>query len=242
MNLFDGLPMTPGQPASDRPQRFLAALARGWLTLRYRLLDRRYGRLVLEEIDGVPILVLPQVFNPVLLRSGVFMVRWLEKWPATLSRGASVLDLGSGTGVGAVFAARMGARVTAVDINPEAVRCTRINALLSGLEERIEVLPGDLFKPVRGRQFDLILLNPPYHRGKPGDELDHAWRGERVFERFAAGLGEALAPGGAALVVLSSDGDGDRLLALLRDGGFAVSAVGSKNMVNEIMTVWGVER
>jgi HemK-related putative methylase len=242
--MVNGMPLRRGRPASERPQRFLAALARAWLTIRYRLLDRRYGRLVLEEIDGTPILVLPQVFNPVLLRSGAFMVRQLERHAATvalLARGGSVLDLGSGSGVGSVFAARMGARVTAVDINPEAVRCTRINALLNGLEEKIEVLTGDLFEAVTGRQFDLILFNPPYHQGKARDNLDYAWRGEGVFERFAAGLKDALAPGGRALVVLSSDGDGDRLLALLRGGGFEIGVVDMRNLVNEVVTMYVIE-
>lgn len=232
-------------PLNERPNPILAALARGWLTFRYRILERRYGRLVLEEIDGAPILVLPNVFNPVLLRSGAFLARQFERHPdiaAMLEAGATVLDLGSGSGVGAVFAARLGAPVTAVDINPEAVRCTRINALLNGLEERIEALQGDLFEPVAGRRFGLILFNPPYYVGKARSNLDLAWRGEEVFERFSAGLGEALAPGGRVLIVLSSDGHGDRLLALLSERGFEVEVVGRENLVNEVLSVYGVER
>ncbi|MFZ2519137.1 MAG: hypothetical protein WA089_10570, partial [Anaerolineae bacterium] len=65
----------------DFNRRLLAVVARGWLALRYRVLSRRYGRLVLEEIDGVPLVVLPQVFNPVLLRTGAFLARTVTTLP-----------------------------------------------------------------------------------------------------------------------------------------------------------------
>jgi HemK-related putative methylase len=216
----------------------MGAIVRNWLALRYRVFGRRYGRLVIEEIDGIPLIVLPEVFNPVLLRTGEFMVRILAD--VKLPPQARVLDLGTGSGVGAVFSARRGAAVTAVDINPEAVRCARMNALLNRLEDRIEVLQGDLFSPLSVERFDLILFNPPFHRGRPHNGLDHAWRGEDVFERFAAELRDRLTPGGQALLVLSSDGDGHELLALLAEQGYAVTIKAEKNLVNEQLTMYEV--
>ncbi len=219
-----------------------ATLARIWLRLRYRILSRRYGRLVLETIDGVPLVVLPRVFNPVLLRSGALMARAIGRLPLAETRGLTVLDLGTGSGVGAVFAARRGAAVVAVDINPEAVRCAQINALLNGVEERIEAHQGDLFEPVRGRTFDLVLFNPPYYRGVPKDLLDHAWRGENVFERFAAGLNKVLAPGGRVLLTLSTDGQCDELLAELAAAGFRSEIAERTDLINEVITVYAVRR
>ena len=234
-------------PSKPKPTTWLELIAGGvarrWLALRYRVLSRRYGRLVLEDIDGVAFLVMPEVFNPVLLRSGAFMARSLARLslePARDWRQLSVLDLGAGAGVGAVFAARRGARVKGVDINPAAVRCARINALLNRLEDRIQVFEGDLFAPVKGERFDLILFNPPFYRGQPRHALDHAWRGVDVFERFAAQLGQMLNPGGGCLLVLSSDGDGDELLSLLDESGFAIDIVAQKNLINERLTMYRV--
>ena len=224
-----------------RSRRVAAALARAWLKLRYRILSRRYDCLVLEEIDGVPLVVLPQVFNPVLLRSGGLMARALNRLPFETTS-PSVLDLGTGSGVGAVFAARRGATVTAVDINPAAVRCARINALLNKVDDRIEVCLGDLFEPVQGRQFDLVLFNPPFYRGVPSDNLDHAWRGQDVFERFAAGLGSMLTPDGYGLLTLSSDGDCDELLAELVAAGFRNEIVDQTDLINEVVTIYAVRR
>jgi HemK-related putative methylase len=215
--------------------RVRAALVRRWLALRYRRLDRRYGRLVIEELLGLHLVVLPDVFNPVLLRSGRFLAESIEG--VALGTGIQALDLGCGSGIAALVAARRGATVAAVDINPSAVRCTSINAMLNGLEDRIEVLQGDLFAPVTGRRFDLILFNPPYHRGRPRDPLDHAWRGETVFERFAAGVGAALAPYGRGLLVLSSDGDCDQMVASLRAEGHGVSVRARKDLGNELLTL-----
>jgi HemK-related putative methylase len=221
-------------------RRVAVAAVRAWLTLRFRVLSRRYDRLVLEQVDGVPLLVLPQVFNPVLLRTGAFLARLIASRPRLDD--LDVLDRGTGSGVGAVFAARQGARVVAVDINPAAVRCARINALLNRLDDRIEAREGDLFAPVASQAFDLVLFNPPFYRGAPAGDLDHAWRGQDVFERFAAGLGGVLKPGGRALVILSSDGDGHELLDLLRSAGFAIEVAARKDLVNEVLTVYDVHR
>ena len=98
--------------------------------------------------------------------------------------GASVLDLGTGSGIGAIFAARWASRVVATDINPEAVRCAQINTLAHHLEHKIETRCGDLFEPVGTERFDVILFNPPFYRGRPRDLADHAWRSPDAFDRF----------------------------------------------------------
>ncbi len=148
--------------------------------------------------------------------------------------------MGTGSGIGAVFAARRGFRVVGVDLNPEAVRCARINALLNGLEDRIEIREGDLFGPVAGERFDLVLFNPPFFRGQPRGLFDLAWRGVDVLERFAAGLPDCLAPGGQALVLLSTDGDADGMLRALEAAGLTVGIAARRHFGNEIMTIYSI--
>ena len=148
------------------------------------------------------------------------------------------LDMGTGCGIGAVFAAAHGYQVVAVDINPEAVRCARINAYLNQLENRIDLRTGDLFEPVVGERFDLVLFNPPFFCGESGDLLDRAWRGTDVLEQFAVGLPSALKREGLALILLSSDGEGARLLSALHAQGLRVAAELRRNLGNEIMTVY----
>jgi methylase of polypeptide subunit release factors len=220
----------------------LASLA--WLYARRPLLERRIRRPVLERIDGVPLVVLPEVLNPVVFRSGAFLARTVAVSPlaAPPSPGACALDMGTGSGVGAVFAARRGFRVIGVDLNPDAVRCARANVLLNGLEERIEIRHGDLFAPVAGERFDLVLWNPPFFRGEPRSRFDLAWRSTDVMERFAAGLPAALALGGLALVLLSTDGDAPGTVAALAAAGLELAIAARRHFGSEIMTVYSVRR
>jgi hypothetical protein len=91
------------------------------------------------------------------------------------------LDLGTGSGVQAMLAARHAGHVVATDINPRALAYTELNAALNGFTN-IECRRGSLFEPVEGESFDLITSNAPYvvspeHRfayrdaGLPADEL-----------------------------------------------------------------------
>jgi release factor glutamine methyltransferase len=182
------------------PIEALWRLYRRW---RFRLFQQhRHRRLVLEHVAGMPLLVLPDVFNPGLFHTSEALVRAVDGELHQL--GERVLDLGTGTGIAAIAAARRGARVIAVDISPEAVRCAQINVRLNRVEESVEVRQGDLFEPVRGEGFDLVLFNPPFYAGVPGELWEVAWRSEDVLERFAHGLLDVLNPTGRAILVVSS--------------------------------------
>jgi len=91
------------------------------------------------------------------------------------------LDVGAGGGIQALLAAAHSDAVCATDRNPRAVAFAAFNARLNGLEH-IEYLEGDLFAPVAGRRFDLIIANPPFvispesgylyrDSGLPGDAI-----------------------------------------------------------------------
>lgn len=215
--------------------------------VRRPVLRRRLDRVVVETVRGVPLVVLPEVFNPVVFRTGRFLAEALEDGtggaappPEAPGGPPRALDLGTGSGVGGVFAARAGYAVTAVDVNPEAVRCARINALLNGLEDRLEVLHGDLFAPVAGRRFELVLFNPPFFRGEPARWRDAAWRSRDVLERFAAALPRHLAPEGRALVVLSNHGEGASLLEALEDQGMELEVSAVRDFGGEVLRLHAV--
>src|SRR6201999_948829 len=76
----------------------------------------------------------------------------------------NVLDLCTGSGCLAILAARAfpNAQIGAVDISKGAVEVAARNVADYGLEDRLPLHRGDLFKPVGGRRYDLIITNPPY--------------------------------------------------------------------------------
>jgi ribosomal protein L3 glutamine methyltransferase len=81
--------------------------------------------------------------------------------PADVRR---VLDLCTGSGCLAILAAMHfpDATVDAVDISRDALAVARINVRDHALEDRVRLLRGDIFAPVEGERYDLILANPPY--------------------------------------------------------------------------------
>jgi methylase of polypeptide subunit release factors len=83
-------------------------------------------------------------------------------------RVGTVLDLGCGCGVHALLAAEHCDNVVATDISADAVAYTRFNAQLNDIRN-VDALVGDLFEPVAGRGFDLILCNPPFIIGPTSD-------------------------------------------------------------------------
>jgi release factor glutamine methyltransferase len=207
----------------------------------YRLIGKdRYDDYRLERIGGSPFVVMPSVFNPKVPRTGEFLASMLDS--KTVSRDSRVLDMGTGSGVCAVFAAKHAAHVIAVDINPAAVRCASINALLNGVEDKVEVRQGDLFTAVPGEKFDLVLFNPPFLRGTPNDDRDRAWRSSDVAERFSAGLSGVLKPAGFALVLLSTFGDAKHFLDQFYDAGLGVYVQAERRFVNETLTIFKLQR
>lgn len=235
------------RPAAATPVH-AARLAR--LPLIRRLLGRalhfgyravgahRYDDFRMESVCGAHFAVLPSVFNPSSPRTGAFLASQID--PGPVRSHWRVLDMGTGSGVGAVIAARHARRIVAVDINPAAVRCARINALLNQAEHRVEVRTGDLFEPVAGERFDLVLFNPPFLHAHPRNPRDGAWRSTDVANRFAAGLGAHLTPSGMALVVLSTFGDGLRFLQQLDRHGLRSVAVAERGFINERLTLFQV--
>ncbi len=218
-------------------REFLGALAGRTLALAYRLTGKsRYDDFRLERVGDMIMLVTPSVFNPKVPRTGAFLAAQLDG--GRVSADSRVLDLGTGAGIGALFAARRSRRVVATDINPEAVRCASLNALLNHLEHRIEVRHGDLFAPVGGERFDLVLFNPPFLIGTPRNDRDRAWRSIDVAERFAAGLAEHLTPQGRALVLLSSFGDAAAFLAQFHAHRLEVGVIAERRFINETLAVF----
>jgi release factor glutamine methyltransferase len=140
-----------------------------------------------------------------------------------------VLDLCTGTGVLAITAAQEGAESTAVDVSRRALASVRANGLLNGV--RVEPLRGDLFEPVEGRMFDVIVTNPPYVPGAseklPERGIERAWYagldGRALVDRICAEAAAHMAPGGVLLIVHSSVNGEEETLRRLEAAGLDAS-------------------
>jgi len=140
-------------------------------------------------------------------------------------RDGNALDLCTGSGALAVVAALAGAAtVTAVDASRRAVLTARFNARLNGV--RVRALRGDLFEPVAGERFDVIVSNPPYIPGEgAGRGFDAGHDGRELIDRVCARVADHLMPGGVALLVQSSICGEAATLEALRDAGLAAEVI-----------------
>ena len=182
------------------------------------------GALTIGDDRAVRNVILPGVLQPpsdCWLLADVIRERGL-------ARGTTVLDVFTGSGALAVAAALEGARaVTAVDLSRRAILNTRLNAGLNRVPVR--ALRGDLFAPVRGQRFDLIVANPPYVPSA-GEELPtrgiaRAWDagvdGRALLDRLCAEAASHLAVGGSVAIVQSSLSGEAATLARLAATGLA---------------------
>jgi len=145
--------------------------------------------------------------------------------------GARVLDVGTGSGALALAAARRGAEVTAVDVSWTAVWTARLNAWLT--RQPVRIRRGNLFHPVRGRTYDLILANPPYvpepgavraPRGR-ARAWDAGPDGRLLLDRICRDAPGLLKAGGVLLIVHSALSGPERTVHALRVAGLRASVV-----------------
>ncbi len=169
--------------------------------LTLRVFDYIHTRPVSREITilGRRFVVYPGVYNPhfsnwINFPSSEHLARHLSVRPED-----QVLDVGTGIGVQAVFAALTARRVIATDINPAAVLCAAENARINGVAEVVEVRLGDTFEPVGNERFDLVIWLPPSFFVDPTKSYQSGWmcgaHGE-VLDRFCRQVSDHLNPGG----------------------------------------------
>jgi release factor glutamine methyltransferase len=131
--------------------------------------------------------------------------------------GERALEMGCGTGLISCHLAAAGTELTAADINPHAVECTRENLRRNGLSGLVK--ESDLFDAVDER-FDLIVFNPPYLAAHDEGVMEKAWSGGEggleTLRPFLARAKDHLLPGGLAVVLLCSEMDQEALDLLLK--------------------------
>lgn len=174
------------------------------------------------EVGGFKLRVRPTVFHPRFFLSSQRFVSFLDGQDL---RGKTVIDVGTGSGVIALAAARAGAeRVIAADINPNAAICAAENAQANGLGDRVHGVASNLLAAFAPRpMFDIILSSPPKHAGEPRDLADRGWHAGPAYRDVANLFDQArerLKPGGKVYVMVSSDSDLDLFGQRIQQAGF----------------------
>ena len=156
------LPQNAEEAASFIPEDILPLL------LQSRLIERTGDtlapRAMLLHIEGF---LVASDHSSAIDNKQSEMVLWPNPTSKFLARFAvrrpsrATLDLGTGSGILSLGAAKYSDTVVATDLTQRSIDCARFNAALNGVTN-IEFAVGDCFAPVAGRKFDLILSNPPF--------------------------------------------------------------------------------
>jgi len=203
------------------------------------------------EVGGMTLKVSNTVFHPGIydLRA-IYPEYYAGIGVSELCRGgAKFLEIGTGMGYFALQAAKDGCTVTAVDINPTAVKDAKANAERLGLGDRVTCLESDVYSALEGsgEQFDVIWWHHPYGKTLPGDKDKYDARqvdnlldvDYRLLSRFLGGGRHYLKPGGK-LMVLNGEQIGDRPLFNKRLAESGASAHIVKTLVDPVEFVPGV--
>lgn len=176
------------------------------------------------------------VFNPKFYYTSVFMAKHI-----TVRPGDIVLDIGTGSGIQAITAGQTALKVIAVDINPEAVRFALRNVIANGLEKKVSIVHSDLFSSLNSEdKFDVILFTPPYLKGTPKSDLDHALfdTEKKLARRFFREAGKHLRPDGYIQMVYSSFAEPEKVLAISRQSGWIHSLIAEEQTISEKFLIY----
>ncbi len=149
-----------------------------------------------EDPEGDPFTPPPDVVFPAIYPG---TLRFLHLLPE--AHGGDALDLCGGSGVGALQLSRAARRAATADITARSAFFAEFNALFNGVE--MESFCGDLYDPVKGRQFDLITAHPPFVPtiGERMVYRDGGDSGEEITRRIIEGLPSHLRPDGTAVIL-----------------------------------------
>ena len=183
------------------------------------------------QVAGFVMVVPPTVFHPKVFLTSAFFAEFVQGLDL---RGKSVVEIGAGSGILSLSAAKAGAiSVTALDINPAAVEATNVNAAKNGFHQ-VQAFQSDLFSAISmERQFDIVIASPPSFSGEPRDMADRAWHAGPGYRDILALFEQAaprLRPCGRMYLLLSSDTNLALMNDLIRSAGLSSTQVAKRSI------------
>lgn len=147
------------------------------------------------------------------------VIALLDRLKAESSKEVHIADVGTGSGIIAICIAKHApqAKVTAIDLSPEAIEIAKKNIESHGVEEQVETIESDLFVAVPGDEmFDYVVSNPPYitsaemetlspsvREYEPAMALHAGPEGTEIIERLIDESAGRLKPGGWLMFEIS---------------------------------------
>lgn len=204
------------------------------------LLELYLNRNLTWRYKGLDMFIKKGVFHPAFFGSTKVFADFLERQELN---GKSLLEVGCGSGILSLLSAKWGANVTALDINPDAVETTRLNAESNGLP--VDLLQSDIFQNLPHRPFDIIINNPPYFPAEAQNDAEHAWYcgpDFGFFQRFFIGLKDFTQPQTRVWMILSDECKLDRIAEIAGKQGLELKEIHKAKSLLETFVVLEIMR
>lgn len=191
---------------------------------------------------NIKIDVKPGVFHPGIFFSTKVLLGYIEENLHLQNK--SLLELGAGSGLISIFAAKKGAFVTASDVSFTAIKNIRENAHKNLVN--LKIIHSDLFDKIDADPaFDIIIINPPYYPENPVNEQELAWYCGKNFEYFKNLFRELelhIHKTTTVLMVLSQDCKINAIKKIAKLYGFRLNEVQQKKTWWEVNYIFEITR
>jgi len=187
---------------------------------------------------NIQVTIKPGVFHPGFFFSTKLLINYLKDIPL---QNHAFLELGSGSGLISIYAAKQKAIVTAADISQTAVETSRQNAERNQVS--IKTITSDLFNNIPQQVFDTIVINPPYYPQQPFDEKDYAWfcgKNFEYFERLFLKLGDYVDQHSTVIMILSEDCQIERIRQISFKNDWEMEVVHQKRILWEMNFIFRI--
>ncbi|MFI5362070.1 MAG: methyltransferase [Elusimicrobiota bacterium] len=214
-----------GDGDSGAPVKVAAAPVRRMPIEDFLRVSLAHEREYAVEVMGRTMVVHPQVVSPKYSFAPQFMIKHWDVKP-----GMTVLDMGTGSGILALFAADRGAsRVLALDLNPFAVDVARRNMALNGVDSIVEVRASDLFSAAGAETFDRVIFNVPFFNKKADPTVPLTLgvydEGYQTARKFLTEAHTHLRPNGKVLLGYSRKDETPFMERIIRETGYRIEKI-----------------
>jgi release factor glutamine methyltransferase len=177
---------------------------------------------------NITVKILPGVFHPGLFYSTKFVLEFLADEDL---KNKTFLELGCGTGLISIAAAKAGAHVTSSDLSTKAIENIILNKKINHVE--IKTIHSDLFDSIN-EVFDFIIINPPYYGKEVSNENELCWNCGKEFEYFEKlfrQLTKHINNSSSVIMVLTKGCDLQRIFAIAKKSNFDFELIKEKDVL-----------
>lgn len=192
--------------------------------------------------DGFRLRIFSGVFHPGFFFSTTFLYSFLK---GKELKNKAFLEIGCGSGLISMLAFRLGANVTAIDVDPLAVKNTKSNFEDNfGKTHKASIIESNLFQHLADMKFDVIAINPPYFFKNVEVNSQLAWycgeNGE-YFQKLFAEIAGHLHPSASVWMVLAENCEIEKINLLAKTNGCSMQMVQQKKIKWEVNYIYQIK-